>query len=125
MECVRAATESELNSLLDAHDVLVKAYADSSLTFSEFVCAYSDFPHNYALDGHSGTVEERAVRRLFGKRIAFHLHVSGVLSGLRSADDPADIPYVDAGRFLPAVALMRVRELVVRYPEFRAELDSA
>jgi hypothetical protein len=119
----RAVTESELNGLLDAHDVLVKAYVDSSLTFSEFVCAYGDFPHNYALDGHSGTVEERAVLRLFGKRIAFHLRVSDVLSGLRSADDPADIPYVDAGRFLPAVGLMRIRELVARYPEFKAELE--
>jgi hypothetical protein len=119
----RAVTESELNGLLDAHDVLVKAYVDSSLTFSEFVCAYGDFPHNYALDGHSGTVEERAVLRLFGKRIAFHLRVSGVLSGLRSADDPADIPDVDAGRFLPAVGLMRIRELVARYPEFKAGLE--
>ena len=43
------------------------------------------------------------------------------LSGLRSADDPADIPYVDAGRYLPAVGLMRIRELVARYPEYEAE----
>jgi len=110
-----------LHCLLDAHDALVKAYVDSSLTFSEFVCAYGDFPNNYALYGHSGTVEERAVLRLFGKRIAFHRRVSGVLSGLRSADDPADIPYVDAGRFLPAVGLMRIRGLVAKYPEFKAE----
>jgi hypothetical protein len=116
-------TESELKGLLDAHDALVKAYVDLSLTFSDFVCAYGDFPHNYALDGHPETVEERAVLRLFGKRIAFHLRVSGVLSGLRSADDPADIPYVDAGRFLPAVGLMRIRELVARHPEFEAELE--
>jgi hypothetical protein len=125
LRAARAVTESELNGLLDAHDALVRAYVDSSLTFSEFVSAYGDFPHNYALDGHSGTVEERAVLRLFGKRIAFHLRVSGVLSGLRSADDPADIPYVDAGRFLPAVGLMRIRELVARYPEFTAEREFA
>jgi hypothetical protein len=119
----RAVTESELNSLLDAHDALVKACVDSSLTFSEFVCAYGDFPLNYALDGRSATVEERSVLRLFGKRIAFHVRVSGILSGLRSADDPADIPYVDAGRFLPAVELIRIRELVARYPEYKAELE--
>ena len=112
-----------MNGLLDAHDALVKACVDSSLTFSEFVCAYGDFPRNYALDGHSGTVEERAVLRLFGKRIAFHLHVSGVLSGLHSVDDAADIPYIDSGRFLPAAGLMRIRELVARYPEFKAELE--
>jgi hypothetical protein len=113
--------ESELSGLLDAHDALVKAYAESSLTFSEFVSAYGDFPHNYALDGHSGTTEDLAVLRFFRKRIAFHLRMSGVVSGLRAADDPADIPYADAGRFLPAVGLIRVRELVARYPTFESE----
>jgi hypothetical protein len=114
-------TESELTALFDAHDALVTAYVDSSLTFSEFVSAYDGFPHNYSLDAPSGTAEERAVLRFFAKRIAFHLRVSAILSALRSADDPADIPYGDAGRFLPAVALTRLRELVARYPEFRAE----
>jgi hypothetical protein len=51
------------------------------------------------------------------------LRVSGVLSGLRSADDPADISHDDADRFLPAVGLIRIRELVARYPDFKAELD--
>jgi hypothetical protein len=95
----RAVTESELNGLLDAHDALVKAYVDSSLTFSEFVCAYGDFPHNYALDGHSGTMEERAVLRMFGKRrsvestgaLADHLH----LNSSRVGDDP--IAYMASG----------------------------
>ena len=114
-------TESEVNGLLDAHDALVKAYVDSSLTFPEFVSAYGDFPHNYALDGYSGTAEERAVLRLFRRRIAFHLRVSGVLSGLRSADDSVDIPYADAGRFLPSVGRIRIRELVASHPDFKAE----
>src|SRR5271163_628574 len=57
-------TASELSALLDAHDVLVKAYVDSGLTFAEFVSAYGDFPHNYALDGHTGTAEERVALRL-------------------------------------------------------------
>jgi hypothetical protein len=114
-------SESEFSALLDAHDALVKAYVDSSLAFSVFVSAYADFPHNYALAGHSGTAEERAVSRIFEWRIAFHLRVSAVLSGLRSADDPAGIPYGDAGRFLPAVELIRMRELVTRYPDFQAE----
>ena len=116
-------TESELRGLLDAHDALLKGYVDSSLTFSEFVSAYGDFPHNFALDSHSGTSEERAVLRFFRQRIAFHLRVSGVLSGLRSAGDLTDISYADAGRFLlPAVGLLRLRELVARYPEFKAEV---
>jgi hypothetical protein len=114
-------TESDTRTLLDAHDVLVKAYVDSNLTFSEFVSAYGDFPHNYGLQGHSQTAEELAVVRLFRNRIAFHLRVSALVSGLRSADDPVDISYDDAGRFLPAVLLLRVRELVARYPEFKAD----
>jgi hypothetical protein len=116
-------TESEISALLDAHDALVKAYVDSSLTFSEFVSSYGDFPHSYALDGHAGTAEERTALRFFRQRIGFHLRVSGVLSGLRSADDPADISHDDADRFLPAVGLMRIRELVASHPDFRAEPD--
>ncbi len=113
-------TESEISALLDAHDSLVKDYVDSRLTFSEFVCAYGDFPRNYSL-GDSGSAEQRALLQLFRRRVAFHLRVSGVLSGLRSADDPADISHDDADRFLPAVGLMRIRELLARYPDFKAE----
>jgi hypothetical protein len=114
-------TESELTALFDAHDALVTGYIDSILTFAQFVSAYDDFPRNYSLDAHSGTAEERVVLRFFARRIAFHVRVSAIVSALRSADDPADIPYGDAGSFLPAVALTRLRELVARYPEFRAE----
>jgi hypothetical protein len=114
-------TESEISALLDAHDAVVKAFVDSNLTFSEFVCAYDDFPRNYMLDSRSGTADEPGILKFFRKRIAFHVRVSSVLSGLRSADDPVDIPHGDAGRFLPAVGLMRIRELVARYPDFEAE----
>src|SRR5271156_7135320 len=91
-EIVRGAklsmTESEVEALLDAHDALVKAYVDSSVSFSEFVSAYADFPHNYRLQARSGSAQELTVSRLFAKRIAFHLRVSALLSGLRAADDP-------------------------------------
>lgn len=117
-------TESEISALLDAHDTLVKSYVDSSLGFDEFVSAYGDFPQTYGLVGGSETADERAVLRFFQTRIAFHLRVSGVLSGLRSADDPGDISHDDANRFLPAVGLMRIRELVARYPDFKAEPES-
>jgi hypothetical protein len=117
-------TETEINALLDAHDVLVKACADSSLSFSEFVLAYDAFPYNYGLQGNSKSAQEQFVLRLFGRRIAFHLRVSSLLSGLRSADDPVDIPYKDAGRILPAVGLQRLRELVNHYPDFEAKPDN-
>ena len=69
----------------------------------------------------SATRQARNSGQLFRRRMAFHLRVSGVLSGLRSADDPADISHDDADRFLPAVGLMRIRELLARYPDFKAE----
>jgi hypothetical protein len=118
-------TESELSALLDAHDALVKACIDSSLTVAEFLSAYGDFPHNYALDGRAAAPADRAILRLFRKRIAFHLRVSSALSGLRSADEPADIPYGNASSFFPAVGLMRLRHLVARFPDFMAEPENA
>jgi hypothetical protein len=117
-------TESEIGALLDAHDALVKAYVDASLGFDEFVSAYGEFPANYALVGGSGAAQDRAELRFFRKRIAFHVRVAGILSGLRSADDPTDISHDDANRFLPAVGLKRIRELVERYPDFKAESDT-
>jgi hypothetical protein len=118
-------TETEIDALLDAHDAQVQACVESALTFSEFVSAYGGFPSNYGLLGHSETAQKRFMSRLFGRRIAFHSRVSALLSGLRSADDPVDIPYEDAGRFLPAVGLQRLRELAARYPDFKAEPDAA
>jgi hypothetical protein len=96
---------------------------DSSLSFAEFVVAYGAFPHNYGLEAHSKAAQEQLVSRLSGRRIAFRLRVASLLSGLRSADDPVDIPYEDAGRFLPTVGLQRLRELVGRHPEFKAGPD--
>lgn len=110
--------ESELATLLDAHDALIKACVGSGLEFSDFLAAYDGFPHNYGLEKQAATPEERALRRLFRKRIAFHLRVSGVLSGLRSVNS---VDIGDAGRFLPVVGLMRLRELAARYPDFKAE----
>ena len=116
-------TEAEISALLDAHDVLVKACVDTSLSFAAFVLAYGAFPHNYRLQAPAKTAGEQFASRIFGRRIAFHLWVASLLSGLRSADDPVDIPYEDAGRFLPEVGLQRLRELVARHPDFRAQPD--
>ena len=109
----REMTESEISALLDAHDALVRACVDSRLAFEEFVATYDDFPSAYALD-------EQAVLRLFRKRVAFHERVAGVISGLRSDGDSKTL-HGDVGRFIPAVGLMRLRELVAKYPEFKAE----
>jgi hypothetical protein len=108
-----AVTESEMAALLDAHDALIRACVESHLAFEEFVAAYGDFPA--ALDEGAG----RAVLRLFGKRIAFHKLVAGAISGLRGEGGSPGME-TEVGRFMPMVGLMRLRELVARYPEFKA-----
>jgi hypothetical protein len=112
-------TESEVSALFDAHDALVTACVDSVLTFSEFTMAYGDFPNNYALDPQKAPQDSRAILRLFRKRLAFHLRVAGLLSGSSAMDSPD--PYADAGRFIPTIGLVRLRELSARYPDFEAE----
>jgi len=114
-------TESELAALLDAHDGLVRSCVNSVLPFAEFLALYNDFPQAYALDGHEATPDERAILQRSRKRIAFHCQLASVLSGLSSAADSANGMYGDAGRFGPTVGLMRLRELVGRYPDFKAE----
>ncbi len=117
-------TESEIEGFLDAHDALIRACVDSQITFTEFLAAYGDFPHNYALDGHeTATEEDRAMLAMFRRRIAFHLRVSKVVSGICSDQNYTNPLYADAGRFLPAVGLQRLRELVEKYPDFQAELE--
>jgi hypothetical protein len=111
--------ESEVSVLFDAHDALVTACVDSTLTFSEFILAYGDFPNNYALDPQKAPEDDRAVLRLFRKRLAFHLRVAALLSGLSGKESPS--PYGDAGRFMPTIGLIRLRELAARYPDFEAE----
>jgi hypothetical protein len=54
-------TESEISALLDAHDAIVWACVDCSLSLSAFVFAYGAFPHNYGLEGHAKTAQEQFV----------------------------------------------------------------
>lgn len=116
-------TQSKIGALLDAHDELVRACVGGRLGFAEFLAAYGDFPNGYALDEQTESADERAVSRLLRKRIAFHVRVAGVVSGLRS--ESGSTLYGDMERFLPMVGLMRLRQLVARYPEFKAEPDCA
>jgi hypothetical protein len=113
-------TELEVGALLDAHDALVKACIDSVLTFPEFLLGYGDFPNNYALDAQKAPEDARAVLRLFRKRLAFHFQVAGILSGFRAEDDTASL-YGDPGRFISTIGPLRLRALVARYPDFKAE----
>jgi len=110
-------TESEITALLDAHDTLVRECVESRFAFEEFLASYGDFPA--ALDEDARSADGGGVLRLFARRIAFHRRVAGVISGLRvEADSPG--METEVGRFMPMVGLMRLRELVTRYPDFRA-----
>jgi hypothetical protein len=114
-------TESDLLALLDVHDTLVTACVEARLTLGEFLSAYDDFPAAYGFDEAAADAEERAILRMFRKRIAFHFKVRDVLSGLRSDDEHAAVMASEAGRFLPLVGLLRLRQLAARYPDFEAE----
>ncbi len=104
-------TEHEIEALLDAHDALIRTCVESRLAFAEFVAAYGDFPT--APDEGAG---RGAVLRPLGGRIAFHKRVAGVISGLRGEGGSSGR---EVGRFMPMVVLMRLRELVERYPNLR------
>jgi hypothetical protein len=117
-------TESELSALLDAHDALVKACVESTLTFDVFVSAYDGFPNNYALAGHADVnQEQRSILALFNRRIAFHVRVARVLSRVVSHEGDANPLYAEIGRFVPAAAMSRIRELVASFPDFKSEPD--
>jgi hypothetical protein len=112
--------DTELDALLGAHDALVKACVDENLPFSDFLSAYGEFPHNYALDGHESTGVELALLKRYRQRIAFHFQVSGALSGVYSGVNRIDEVDNEFGRFAPAVGMMRLKQLVERYPNFEA-----
>jgi hypothetical protein len=111
-------SESEVGALLDTHDALVGACLDDRLGFGEFLAAYGDFPALSGLDERMATADQRAVLNLFRKRIAFHVLVAGVLSGLRSTS--GSTVHADVEHFLPTVGMMRLRDLAAKYPEFEA-----
>jgi hypothetical protein len=109
--------ESEIRALFDAHDALIRACVESRLAFGEFVAAYGDFPA--ALDEDARSADGGGVLRFFARRIAFHKRVAGVISGLRGEGESPGMER-EVERFMPMVGLMRLRELVERYPAFKA-----
>jgi hypothetical protein len=94
---------------------------NTGISFEEFLAFYNYFPHAHALDGHGATPDQLAVLQRSRKRIRFHFQVASVLSGLYLKADSEKSSSEDAGRFAPAVGLMRLRTLVSRYPDFKAE----
>lgn len=108
--------EREIGAVLDAHDVLVRECVESLLGFEEFVAVYGNFP--VTLEDHRRGAGD-AVSRLFGGRIAFHKLVAGVISGLRAESASSGMDD-RVRRFMPMVGLMRLRELIERYPDLKA-----
>jgi hypothetical protein len=110
--------EVEISGLLDAHDALVAAGVEGTLSFDEFVMAYGGFPGGYGLE-EDAAAETRAILPMFRKRIAFHRLVAGVLLGFRSVPES---PMPDnAEEFMQKAIILRLRQFVARYPDFKAE----
>jgi hypothetical protein len=117
-------TDSELKALLDAHDALLAACIEERLTLVEFLAAYNDFPRVYGLDGRDADAGERSVLRRSQQRIAFHFRVLDVVSAPTGIDD-GDPLNAGVGEFLRRATLMRLRQLVARYPDFSALPDTS
>jgi hypothetical protein len=113
-------TDDEVGALFDAHDALVRACIDRALAFDEFVAAYGAFPQGYGLDESSS--ESRAVLARAGRRIAFHREVAGVLSGVSAGPSAGTGPAGGIEDFLPRAAFLRLRQLLLQYPDFKADI---
>jgi hypothetical protein len=109
-----------IRAALDVHDALVRDCAESRLTFAQFLGAYGDFPRGYGLEEDAAHAEKRGPLRLLRKRVAFHRQVAAVISGLGGIAEIGSPEDSGVGDFLPVVGLMRLRELVARYPAFEA-----
>lgn len=117
-------TDTELNALLDAHDALVVACAEERLSLVEFLAAYNDFPRAYGLDGQSAGPDERLVLRRASPRIAFHFRVLETVSGPMGFDDE-DASNAGVGEFHRRATLLRLRQLLARYPDLKALPDTS
>jgi hypothetical protein len=111
---------TEIRAVLDAHDALVRDCAEGRVAFGMFLATYGDFPRAYGLEEGTASAEGRERLRLFRKRVAFHRQVAGIISGLRGTAKLGSLEESAIGDFLPTVGLMRLRELVARYPNFEA-----
>jgi hypothetical protein len=110
--------EAEVTEALDAHDALVAACVDGTVSFDEFIMAYGNFPDSYGLKEDAGT-GTHTILPSFRMRIAFHEQVSGVLSGFRESPEPAVGEELRV--FMHKAIMLRLRALVSRYPDFKAE----
>ena len=108
-------TDAETLALLEAHDALVKACLDGSLTLEEFVMAYGEFPRGYGLD--DGAADGGAASERFRRRIGLHTQVAGVLSSFSAVPGTAPGLSDGGGDFLKRAVLMRLRQLVARHPD--------
>jgi hypothetical protein len=104
---------------LDSQDALLRDCVEGRLPFIDFLAAYGDFPRGSDLEKDAGVAGEGDVLRLFRKRVAFHRTVASLLAGLRATGYAGSLTG-EIAEILPTVGLMRLRQLVARYPKFEA-----
>jgi hypothetical protein len=118
----------EIGALLDAHDMLLGACLDGSLSLQEFVAAYGQFPRGYALDIPDAGGQAPEAMELYRKRIAFHRDVAKVVASVSGGPIPDlglsdDLAATDDGGFMARAVILRLRQLVARHPGFTAQLS--
>jgi hypothetical protein len=123
---------TEIGALLDAHDVLVSACLDGSLSLQEFVASYGQFPQGYGFNSAGANGEVREALALFRQRIAFHQDVAKIIASL--GDGPMsdglaqdfgsmdEIGSTEGGGFMAQAVILRLRQLAARHPGFSAKL---
>jgi hypothetical protein len=126
----KAMSASEIDALLDAHDVLLSACLDGGLSLQEFVAAYGQFPHGYGLDSAGAAEETHEALPSFRKRIAFHRDVAKLVASMHHGplgDAPMDefggpdaLGSTAGGGFMEKAVILRLRQLVARHAGFTA-----
>jgi hypothetical protein len=120
---------TEMGALFDAHDVLLSACLDGSLSLQEFVAAYGQFPRGYGFDVAAAGGEAGDALSLFRKRIAFHQDVARLVASVSDSPMPglgsmAVLASAGAGAegFMAQAVILRLRQLAARHPGFTARL---
>ncbi|MDR3416493.1 MAG: hypothetical protein P4L83_09935 [Nevskia sp.] len=105
-------SEEHLLKTIAEHDALVQQCASGVVSFSEFCEKYNDFYAHYALDGHESDGEERALLQKYEQIIEPHRMIAYEILGKVCSDSDAKLgSYQRAGRFGPAEAVVRLRQV--------------
>ena len=110
-------SESELTSILEFYDRLIRDCVSGSISFDQFLKQYDSFYMSHALDGHESDFEEQNLLKSYENRIAPHREIweSVVGAGLCSDTEAVKDEYIKAGRFGRLEATKRIAIIAKKY----------